>query len=337
MSEEAGSALAELRILMEEGNCPMAVCAMQTLLSVIRRSDAKTMMALQEGLTAAHEEIWDEFSDVTARPLPLGRSLTPVSLRSGLELFQRYITRVNDDIEAKAFERNEAVDFEKCKARLARGGAKFIEEMQAAPEVISGLAAPFIPEDAMVLTHGYSPLVVALLERAKLNGRNFSVAVTEARPLGSGAKMVAALNEADILCILVSDTSVAFYMETVDIVLVGAEAVVESGGVVGTIGTASIAANAKALSKPFYVAAETFKFARLYPLRQNDLPSYCKFLIRAKPAGLSDDEKEARRSVKPVESPSCDYTSGDLITLLFTDIGVRTPAAISDELISFYQ
>eukprot|EP00975_Prorocentrum_lima_P049854 10431307-Prorocentrum_lima.AAC.1 len=34
--------------------------------------------------------------------------------------------------------------------------------------------------------------------------------------------------------------------------LVGAEAVVESGGVVGTIGTASIAANAKALSKPFY-------------------------------------------------------------------------------------
>jgi translation initiation factor eIF-2B subunit alpha len=29
---------------------------------------------------------------------------------------------------------------------------------------------------------------------------------------------------------------------------------------------------AKAFNKPFYVAAESYKFARLYPLNQRDLP-----------------------------------------------------------------
>ena len=30
---------------------------------------------------------------------------------------------------------------------------------------------------------------------------------------------------------------------------------------------------AKAMNKPFYVVAESFKFVRLYPLNQDDLPN----------------------------------------------------------------
>ena len=30
---------------------------------------------------------------------------------------------------------------------------------------------------------------------------------------------------------------------------------------------------AKALNKPFYVVAESFKFVRMYPLNQDDLPN----------------------------------------------------------------
>jgi translation initiation factor eIF-2B subunit alpha len=54
----------------------------------------------------------------------------------------------------------------------------------------------------------------------------------------------------------------------VDLVLVGAEGVVENGGVINKLGTYQIALCAKALNKPFYVAAESYKFARLYPLNQ---------------------------------------------------------------------
>lgn len=51
-------------------------------------------------------------------------------------------------------------------------------------------------------------------------------------------------------------------------VLVGAEGVVENGGVINKLGTYQIALCAKMLNKPFYVAAESYKFARLYPLNQ---------------------------------------------------------------------
>jgi len=70
-------------------------------------------------------------------------------------------------------------------------------------------------------------------------------------------------------------------------VVVGADAVTENGGVVSQvrsqysvyctllylqIGTYQIALLAHALSKPLYVAAESFKFTRVFPLNQRDLP-----------------------------------------------------------------
>ena len=38
-----------------------------------------------------------------------------------------------------------------------------------------------------------------------------------------------------------------------------------------------------------------------------------------------------------VENPSVDFTPAKFITLLFTDLGVLTPSAVSDELIRLYQ
>ena len=39
------------------------------------------------------------------------------------------------------------------------------------------------------------------------------------------------------------------------------------------VGTNTIAIVAKAANKPVYVAAESYKFARMYPLRQDDVPN----------------------------------------------------------------
>jgi translation initiation factor 2B subunit (eIF-2B alpha/beta/delta family) len=58
-------------------------------------------------------------------------------------------------------------------------------------------------------------------------------------------------------------------------VLLGAEGVVENGGVINKLGTYQIALCAKSLNKPFYVAAESYKFARLYPLNQQ-VRLHCK-------------------------------------------------------------
>lgn len=59
-------------------------------------------------------------------------------------------------------------------------------------------------------------------------------------------------------------------------VLVGAEGVVESGGIINKIGTYTMALSARAMNKPFYVVAESFKFVRQYPLNQRDVPAAFK-------------------------------------------------------------
>lgn len=48
----------------------------------------------------------------------------------------------------------------------------------------------------------------------------------------------------------------AYVMDKVDFVLVGSEAVVESGGLINAVGSNQIAIIAKAANKPFYALAE---------------------------------------------------------------------------------
>jgi translation initiation factor eIF-2B subunit alpha len=79
-------------------------------------------------------------------------------------------------------------------------------------------------------------------------------------------------------------------MDNVDFVLVGSEAVVESGGLINAVGSHQMAIIAKAANKPFYALAErldyllvlrdrtnsyfSYKFHRLFPLSQYDLPTH---------------------------------------------------------------
>lgn len=76
-----------------------------------------------------------------------------------------------------------------------------------------------------------------------------------------------------IECTLILDSAVGYVMETVDMVFVGAEGVVESGGIINRVGTFTVAMCAREMKKPVYVLVESFKFSRLYPLNQRDLPN----------------------------------------------------------------
>lgn len=55
---------------------------------------------------------------------------------------------------------------------------------------------------------------------------------------------------------MVLDSAVAYVMDNVDFVLVGSEAVVESGGLINAVGSNQMAIIAKAANKPFYALAE---------------------------------------------------------------------------------
>lgn len=150
--------------------------------------------------------------------------------------------------------------------------------------------------------------------------------VTEGRPNGSGVQLASTLAKLRIPTKVVLDCGVGYVMDRVDCVLVGAGGVTENGGAISKLGTYHIALAAKALGKPFYVAAESYKFSRLFPLHQSDVP---------REEAPVDFGPLLPTGVK-VENPTRDFTPAEYITLLITDLGILTPSTVRDELFQMY-
>ena len=132
---------------------------------------------------------------------------------------------------------------------------------------------------------------------------------------------------AENICVrVVDDLAVGVEMHKVDCLLLGAEGVVETGGIVNQLGSYTVAMVAKALNKQVYVLAESFKFVREYPICQEDLPDEYLYPVSVRSGGDKNSS----------ESPLVDYTPPSMISLLFTDLGILTPSAVSDELINLY-
>lgn len=290
--------------LARSSDLAVAVAAIQALTTVIRTSPATTMMGLERDLKQAAAEL--------QRMNP-----TAISLKAGCELFLCYTTRTSA---------LESDSFDEIKKKLIERGRYFAETSKRARATIAEQGERFIRPGFTVLCHGHSRVVLSVLRKAAASGRQFHVIVTEGRPDETGLTMARALEDLKISVTVVLDSGVGYCMERVDMVLVGAEGVVESGGIINKLGTYTAALAAKAHGVPVYVAAESYKFARLFPLAQKDLPVERKAMALSPllPASVT------------VDNPSRDYTPSGLITLLFTDLGVLTPAAVSDELIMMY-
>lgn len=143
------------------------------------------------------------------------------------------------------------------------------------------------------------------------------------------------LRKAGVPASVILDAAVGYYIQQVDMILVGAEGVVENGGIINQIGTHLMAVMAKAADIPFYAVAENYKFVRCFPLNQYDLPTMSSALLYN---GDGDKNNAAGTNAQLIEHghPTIDYTPPSYITLLFTDVGVLTPSAVSDELIKLY-
>ncbi|NXS49700.1 EI2BA factor, partial [Balaeniceps rex] len=294
--------------LRDDPDVASAVAAIRALLGFLKQDRGETIQGLRSSLLAAINT--------------LSRVDSSVAVSSGGELFLRFISLTSLEYS----------DYSKCKEIMIERGEIFLRKVSLSRNKIAKLCHPFIRDGARILTHAYSRVVLRVLEAAVESKKRFSVYVTESQPDQAGQvlinlqKMAKALRKLNIPVTVILDAAVGYIMEKVDLVLVGAEGVVESGGIINKIGTNQIAVCAKAQNKPFYVVAESFKFVRLFPLNQQDVPD--KFKYKADTLKTSQNLTE--------EHPWIDYTSPSLITLLFTDLGVLTPSAVSDELIKLY-
>lgn len=214
--------------------------------------------------------------------------------------------------------------FDECKQIMLERGLLFLTKLDEARGKIVKLATRFINDGSRILTHSRSRVVLQTLKEAARMNKRFHVYVTISAPDNSGERMCKDLQDAHIPCTLILDSAVGYIMEQIDFVMVGAEGVVESGGIVNKIGSYTIALCAKEAKVPFYVLTESFKFSRLFPLNQGDLPNDFKYTSVMR-------QKELIK-----QHPLVDYTPPAYLTLLFTDIGILTPSAVSDELIKLY-
>lgn len=291
--------------LARSSDMAVAVAAIQSLTTVIRNSTATTMMGLERDLKRAATSL--------QRCNPM-----IISLKAGCELFLRYTTRTS------ALETD---SFDVAKSRLIERGRRFAETSKRARATIAEHGERFISPGCTVLVHGHSRVVLSVLRKAAASSRQFNVFVTEGRPDETGLSMARALEELKVPVTVILDSAMGYIMDQVDMVMVGAEGVVESGGIINKLGTYTLALVAKAHGVPFYVAAESYKFTRLFPLAQRDL--------------VMDKKGIAMSPLLPssvqVVNPSTDFTPPKYVSLLFTDLGVLTPAAVSDELIQLYQ
>ncbi|KAB5574064.1 hypothetical protein DKX38_001258 [Salix brachista] len=281
-----------------------AVAAIRALAAVIRNCQATTMMELEIELKKASDslKLWDA---------------TSISLTAGCDLFMRYVTRTS----ALEYE-----DFNSAKSRLIERAEKFGEISCKARRIIAMLSQDFIFDGCTIMVHGFSRVVLEVLKTAAQSKKLFRVFCTEGRPDRTGLRLSNELAKLDVPVKLLIDSAVAYTMDDVDMVFVGADGVVESGGIINMMGTYQMALVAHSMNKPVYVAAESYKFARLYPLDQKDMA----------PALRPIDFGVPIPSKVEVETSARDYTPPQYLTLLFTDLGVLTPSVVSDELIQLY-
>src|SRR5262245_21102266 len=130
---------------------------------------------------------------------------------------------------------------------------------KAAASAVRG--AQLISENSVVLTHSRSSTVLAALLDAASGGRRFTLLATESRPMLEGRQLAEAVSSTGIDVSIMVDAAAALVMDTVDLVLVGADRVTAEH-VVNKIGTRMIALAARDLGIPIYCLADTSKFIR---------------------------------------------------------------------------
>ncbi|KFY74207.1 hypothetical protein V499_05751 [Pseudogymnoascus sp. VKM F-103] len=237
----------------------MPVAAIEALIQLLQHSHSTTVFETLDLLAAQSK-------------LLQSRVRNPIGLSAGTDLFQRYMI---SSLRASG-ERS----FDAVRAHLLANGRVFVSRAKAARERIAGHAGGLVRDGCTVLTHGGSRVVSAVLARAAEAGKGggtvrFKVIYVDSgngAGAGESRDIVRKLRAKGVPVAVIGEGAVGYAMGMVDLVIVGAEGVVENGGVISRMGTYQIGVLARAAGKPFYVVSETHKFVRLYPLGQYDLP-----------------------------------------------------------------
>lgn len=247
------------RLLREDPELAMPIAAIESLILLLQQSNVTTVFETMDLLQAQAGYLKSHVKN-------------PISLTAGTELFLRYISQALEK-SGRGMK-----SFETVRSELIQNAHLIVERSKSQRDQIALHGINFIHDGCIVLTHGGSRTVGAILAKAaeisatRGSTRFQVIYVINGARANESADAVAKLRSKGIPVATISEGAVAYAMGKVSLVIVGAEGVVESGGIISRMGTYQIGQLARAMKKPFYVAAETNKFVRFFPHGQFDLP-----------------------------------------------------------------
>ncbi len=217
-------------------------------------------------------------------------------------------------------ERSSEADIIKLKEVVSKASQYFLKILEESKERIAEIGARRIREGTTILTHCHSSTVTYMLRKAKEAGKSFEVFCTETRPFLQGRITARELVEAGIKTTLIVDSAARFFMNQIDMVIVGADAITSEGNIINKIGTSMIALAAREARTPFYVVSELLKFdpATMYGEYEKIEERSAEEVWANPPKGLI------------IRNPVFDVTRRDFIHGIICEEGVISPHLVSE-------
>jgi ribose 1,5-bisphosphate isomerase len=195
---------------------------------------------------------------------------------------------------------------------------QFLKDLEDSKEHIAEIGAKRIHDGDVVFTHCHSSTVTRLLAKVKEDGKNFKVICTETRPAYQGRITANELVGLGIETTFIVDSAARSFMGTVDVVIVGADAITSEGNVVNKIGSSGIAVLAHEARVPFYVVSELLKFD------PETLKGECEKIEQRNPAEVWSEAP----SKLIVRNPAFDVTPNRYIHGLICEEGIIAPQSV---------
>ncbi|KAM1263436.1 hypothetical protein FF1_028415 [Malus domestica] len=217
---------------------------------------------------------------------------------------------------------------------------ELIQDIGTCHEQIAEQAVEHIHHNEVILTLGSSRTVLEFLCAAKEKKRSFRVFVAEGAPRYQGHLLARELVARGLQTTLITDSAVFAMISRVNMVIVGAHAVMANGGVIAPVGLNMVALAAQRHAVPFVVLAGSHKLCPLYPHNPevlfNELRSPSELLDFGEFSDCMDFGSGTASSLLQVVNPTFDYVPPKLVSLFITDTGGHNPSYVYRLIADYY-
>ncbi|KAM7265017.1 hypothetical protein ACFE04_002700 [Oxalis oulophora] len=324
------------------------------VLHIIREEDLSLTTDAMAGLnpsSLSDEEDYDERAD--HYPI-LSASVVAAASRSTLRppSLQTLLDDIPDagvfphppssggDSDGKSKSADKSTRSRKLKHDVIEAVNELIQDISTCHEQIADQAVEHIHHNEVILTLGSSRTVFEFLCAAKEKKRSFRVFVAEGAPRYQGHQLARDLAERGLQTTLITDSAVFAMISRVNMVIVGAHAVMANGGVIAPVGVNMVALAAKKHAVPFVVLAGSHKLCPLYPhnpeVLLNELRSPSELLDFGEFSDCLDFGNGNGSPLLHVVNPTFDYVPQNLVSLFITDTGGHIPSYVYRLIADYY-